>query len=75
MEVSLSATAAWFIGLGRVAGLEVTDPGLAEVADLRLETPSGFGLIGHVGLPGTIEGATVGWDSSPPALGSSPPRW
>ena len=75
VEVSLSATAAWFIGLGRVADLEVTDPGLAEVADLRLETPSGFGLIGHVGLPGTIEGATVGWDSPPPALGSSPPRW
>ena len=79
-EISLAATACWLDGLGRLEGPGLTDPGLAEVAPFLVDT-IGFGPNGtevalrHVAMPGTLDGATVRWDSPPPRLGSSPPSW
>ncbi len=75
VEASLSATAAWLIDLGLHGDPTVDDPGHAEVVDLLQTTPSPYGPLQHVAMPGTINGQTVTWASPPPLLGSSEPVW
>ena len=75
VEASLSATAAWLTAMGRCDGLGIADPGATDVSDLLVETPSDFGLVRHVALPGTLGGRPSGWSGPPPLLGSSPPVW
>lgn len=75
--LSLSATAAWLSALGRVDGdgLAVPDPGLDDVADLIVETPSPHGRLRHVAMAGSIDAIPTGWDGPPPVLGQDGARW
>ncbi|NUR26901.1 MAG: carnitine dehydratase [Catenulispora sp.] len=69
VEVSLAGVAAALDGLGRLdpaVGLGVADPGLADVEDLVLRTPSAAGLLTHVRFPGSMAGADLGWSGPPP---------
>jgi crotonobetainyl-CoA:carnitine CoA-transferase CaiB-like acyl-CoA transferase len=64
-----------FLGrLGRVDALDVADPGAAEVADL-LTTTVGPDVVGHVALPGSIDGQATTWASTGSYAPSDSPEW
>lgn len=75
VEVSLSRTARWIDGLGRVDGLGVAEPGQEDVADLLEESDSPFGPITYVRPPGRLAGSPPRWDTPPHLPGSDPPAW
>ncbi len=66
---------AWLIEQGLDGDATVDDPGFGEVEDLLRSTPSGYGLLQHVAMPGAINGEQVQWSSPPPLPGSSEPLW
>ncbi len=54
-----------FLGrLGRVDALDVPDPTADDIADLLTTTPGPGGEVGHVALPGAIDGLGGGWTRS-----------
>ncbi|MFN0027860.1 MAG: CoA transferase [Acidimicrobiales bacterium] len=75
VEVSLSATAAWLIDLGRDGDPTVVDPGPPDVEDLLRTTPSRYGLLRHVAMVGALNAAPLSWRTPPPLPGSSEPTW
>ena len=46
-----------------------------DPADLLVDTPSPFGTLRHVPVPGAFEGVPGTVPAPPPVFGSSPPRW
>jgi crotonobetainyl-CoA:carnitine CoA-transferase CaiB-like acyl-CoA transferase len=71
VQVSLAGVAHALDSLGRLdraVGLAVPDPGLADIEDLLLRTPSAAGMLTHVRFPGHIAGAELGWAGSPPIV-------
>ena len=64
-----------FLGaLGATDDLDVADPGDA-VEDLRSEIDGPGGRVGHVRLPGSIDGAAFGWARSGPDAGIDDAVW
>jgi crotonobetainyl-CoA:carnitine CoA-transferase CaiB-like acyl-CoA transferase len=71
VDVSLAGVADALDALGRrdpAVGLAVADPGLSDVEDLLLRTPSAAGLLTHVRFPGRVAGAEFGWSGPPPIV-------
>jgi crotonobetainyl-CoA:carnitine CoA-transferase CaiB-like acyl-CoA transferase len=75
VDVSLAATAAWLTSFGTLDTTGSADPGPDELADLLVDTPSPFGSLRHVAMPGTLDGRPPGRPAPPPVPGSSPPQW
>jgi len=75
VDVSLAATAAWLASFGTLEVAAPTDPATDDVTALLVDTPSPFGSLRHVAMPGTLDGRPVPRPSPPPVPGSSPPQW
>jgi crotonobetainyl-CoA:carnitine CoA-transferase CaiB-like acyl-CoA transferase len=70
-QLSLAGTGRWLDSLGR------KDPHGDEldVTGLLRETPSAFGTLTHVRVPGVLPGANPQWTIGSPLPGSNPPKW
>jgi crotonobetainyl-CoA:carnitine CoA-transferase CaiB-like acyl-CoA transferase len=70
-KLSLAGTGMWLDSLGR------KDPDGAEVdmSDLLQETPSQFGTLTHVRVPGTLPGGNPQWTHGSHLPGSDAPSW
>jgi hypothetical protein len=70
-KLSLAGTGRWLDSLGRKAsaGSEL------NVSDLLQETPSRFGQLTHVRVPGTLPGSNPQWNHGSPLPGSDAPSW
>lgn len=76
VRVSLAGVGHWLRSLGRVAdGLAATDPGQADVADLMVEQPSGFGPLLAVSHAAQLSHTPAWWTLPSMPLGSYPPAW
>jgi crotonobetainyl-CoA:carnitine CoA-transferase CaiB-like acyl-CoA transferase len=70
-KLSLAGTGRWLASLGR------KDPWASQpsLSDLLQETPSQFGLLTHVRVPGTLPGANPYWTHGSHLPGSDAPSW
>jgi crotonobetainyl-CoA:carnitine CoA-transferase CaiB-like acyl-CoA transferase len=65
-----------FLGrLGRVDALDVGDPGPADVTDLLTTTTGPAGSVGHVALPGMIDGRVASWTATGTRQPTDRPEW
>lgn len=64
VRTSLVQVRAFLGSLGTVDALAVADPGPAEISDLLTETAGAGGTVGHVALPGRIDGRATSWARS-----------
>jgi hypothetical protein len=70
-KLSLAGTGRWLDSLGR----KVSVGSELDVSDLLQETPSRFGQLTHVRVPGTLPGSNPQWTRSSPLPGSDAPSW
>ena len=76
VDVTLAGTAAWLDSLGRVPdGLAVPEPTPDLLAPMLVETPTPFGLVRHVRLPGRTGDVRPDWTSPPVPPGTHPPAF
>lgn len=79
VRVSLAQTAHWLRRLGVFGASENTrglpDPGLEDVIDLTMETPSTFGKIRHLAPAVTLSETPPHWNRPPVELSSHEPVW
>ena len=76
VDVTLAGTAAWLDSLGRVpGGVALPEPDREAIAPVLAETPSPFGLIRHVRMPGRLDGVRPDWATPPVPSGTHPPAF
>lgn len=66
VRCALARTGAWLWSLPRIP-VEQPDLGIDDVADLRIQTVTPYGVARHLGPVGRIGGVRLGWDVAPPA--------
>ncbi|WP_084432619.1 CoA transferase [Kibdelosporangium aridum] len=71
VKVALARTGLWLDELGKT---EVNGKRLI-VDDLLTTTPSPFGLLTHIRMPGSLPGAQPNWAHGSPVPGSAKPEW
>lgn len=75
VRVSLAQTSHWLQQLGPVAGLGLTTPELADIADLMDEADTPFGQTQFVRPVAQLSSTPAYWASPPVPLGTHPPQW
>ncbi|PPR56009.1 MAG: hypothetical protein CFH10_02389, partial [Alphaproteobacteria bacterium MarineAlpha4_Bin2] len=79
VRVSLVQTAHWLKRLGAFGNSEdargLPDPGLEDVIDLTMETPSTFGNVRHLAPAITLSETPSHWIRPPAPLSSHEPVW
>ncbi len=75
VRLSLAQTGRWIESLGRIDGLDCTDPGFSDVGDLLESRESPFGKITHVKSPVGLSETPPHWRLPPVPLGTHPPEW
>lgn len=75
VRVSLAQTARWLDGLGRVDGLGVAEPTLADVEDLLETVQTPFGRARRIRPAARLTETPPGWSRPSVPLGTHEPAW
>jgi crotonobetainyl-CoA:carnitine CoA-transferase CaiB-like acyl-CoA transferase len=75
VRTSLIQVSAFLQAMGRVDALDVDDPSADDVSDLLTETTSHGRTIGHVRMPGHIDGREIAWNRVGSARDADPLAW
>ncbi|HUC48907.1 MAG TPA: CoA transferase [Xanthobacteraceae bacterium] len=75
VQLSLAQTGLWLRRLGRIDGMARDDPGLADVGDCLVESPSGFGRLTAVRHAADMSETQPYWARPSVPLGTHPAAW
>ena len=75
VQASLAQTGHWLRQLGRIDGMDCTDPGFDDVRDRLHEMPSGFGVLTAVRHAAEMSETPPHWLRASVPLGTHAPAW